>query len=304
MKKNIFSNLNKAVLLAIAAAGLYALSTPFAKVLLNSLSPTFMAALLYLGAGSGMLLLGYFTRNNSQIKHEMPLTKAESPYVIGMILLDIAAPILLMTGLTRTTAANASLLNNFEIVATSLIAIWFFREIVSRRLWMAIIFVTIASVILSVEDGSSLHFSFGSVLVLLATICWGLENNLTRRLSQNNPMHVVVIKGFGSGLGSLLIALALGEITGGWVMILAALLLGFVAYGLSIYFYVRAQRDLGAAKTSTFYAAAPFFGALLAILVLGEQPTLRFFVALALMIVGVYFSAVENAGEVKQVESL
>lgn len=132
-----------------------------------------------------------------------------------------------MLGLTMTSAANVSLLNNFEIVATSLIALLIFKEPIGKRLWVAIILITIASIILSVEDVSSLSFSFGSIFVLLATICWGLENNCTRKLSLKDPIQVVIIKGFGSGIGSLLIALTLGEKINNISYLIVALILGF-----------------------------------------------------------------------------
>ena len=199
-----------------------------------------------------------------------------------------------MLGLTRTTAANASLLNNFEIVATSIIALAVFREAISKRLWLAIALVTASSLLLSFEDMSSLSFSWGSILVLLACVCWGFENNCTRMLSSKDPMEIVVIKGFGSGLGSLVIALALGERLPGALLCLCALALGFVAYGLSIYFYIYAQRYLGAAKTSTYYAAAPFVGAGLSMLIFWEAPSGTYLAALAIMLAGTYFAATDG----------
>ena len=284
----------RASIYAILAAILYAISSPISKILLDSLSPTMMAALLYLGAGLGMLIMGSVTKWTQQNKPEKSLTKQEWPFILGMILLDIAAPILLMNGLNHTTAANVSLLNNFEIVATSLIAFIIFGEKISPRLWIAIILVTIASILLSIEDVGSLSFSIGSIFVLLACICWGLENNVTRKLSDKNPIQIVVIKGLGSGAGALIIAALLNEIRGDAGHILVALLLGFVAYGLSIYFYVRAQRDLGAAKTSSFYASAPFFGVIFSFLIFRDIPSSSFLTPLIIMAVGAYLSASDH----------
>ena len=207
---------------------------------------------------------------------------------------DIAAPIFLMIGLTGCSAANASLLNNFEIVATSLIALLLFREAVGRRLWSAIILVTISSILLSFEDMSSLQFSWGSLFVLLACVCWGFENNCTRKLSSKNPAQIVIIKGLGSGLGALVLSLVIGERYTGWGFILLALLLGFVAYGLSIYFYIYAQRELGAAKTSTYYAVSPFIGAGLSLLIFHELPSAIFLIALLIMAVGTYLASTEE----------
>ena len=275
-----------AVRSAVGAAALYALNTPFSKLLLGDVPPRMLAALLYLGAGSGMLLVRFFDRIAGSVRLETPLTRRDLPYTAGMVALDIAAPIFLLTGLSETTASNAALLNNFEIVATALIALLLFREPISRRLWLAIALVTLASALLSFEDASSLSFSRGSPLVLLACVCWGFENNCTRRISSRDPVEIVIVKGFGSGLGALCVALLLGERLPPALPLLGALLLGFVAYGLSILLYLYAQRGLGAARTSAYYALAPFFGAALSFLVLRDAFSPGFALALALMAAG------------------
>ena len=280
--------MNKAIFYAILAAALYALNAPVSKLLLQNVPPTMMAGFLYLGAGIGMALMGLVRSQTGHGKQELRLTKKDFPYTLGMVALDIAAPIFLMIGLTRTTAANASLLNNFEIVATSLIALLVFREKIGKRLWTAIGLITLSSILLSVEDASSFQFSFGSLFVLAACICWGLENNCTRCLSKSDPLEIVVIKGFGSGIGSVIIGLVVGETLPLFSDILKILLLGFVAYGLSIYFYVYAQRDLGAAKTSAYYAIAPFIGVALSFIIFREIPGVLFFIALAIMIAGTW----------------
>jgi len=245
-----------------------------------------LAALLYLGAGIGMLIVGIIQRKTGFADKEKPLTKKELPYTVGMVVLDIAAPIFLMIGLTMTSAANASLLNNFEIVATSIIALCIFKEKISKRLWLGIVLVTTASVLLSVEDFAGFSFSIGSLFVLLACVCWGFENNCTRNLSYKNPLEVVVIKGFGSGVGSLVVAAVINEFTFDLIFVVFALLLGFVAYGLSIFFYIYAQRYLGAAKTSAYYAVSPFIGAIISLILFGEIPSLAFAIAFVVMIVG------------------
>lgn len=278
--------MNKAVFYAVLAAALYALNAPVSKLLLQNVPPPMMAGFLYLGAGIGMVLMGLVRSKTERGKKEAHLTRKDLPYTLGMVILDIAAPIFLMIGLTRTAAANASLLNNFEIVATSLIALLVFRERIGKRLWLAIGLITLSSILLSVEDASSFQFSFGSLFVLAACVCWGLENNCTRRLSKSDPLEIVVIKGFGSGIGSVIIGLAIGEALPMWGDILKILLLGFVTYGLSIYFYVYAQRDLGAAKTSAYYAIAPFIGVALSLIIFREIPGPLFFAALAIMIAG------------------
>ena len=270
-----------ATLYAILAAALYAVNIPLSKLLLGAVSPTMMAAFLYLGAGLGLLV---YSLAAGKREKEAPLTRKELPYTIGMVLLDIAAPILLMLGLERCDAANASLLNNFEIVATSLIAFFAFRELLSRRLTLAIVLVTLASIILGFEGEGSFRFSAGSALVLGAACCWGLENNCTRMLSSKSSVQITIIKGIFSGLGSLIVALILGEKVPEMIWILATMALGFVAYGLSINFYIKAQKDLGAAKTSAYYSIAPFLGVAFGMLLLGERPGLRFYLGLAVMV--------------------
>ena len=288
--------MNKAIFYAILAASLYALNAPVSKLLLKDVRPTMMAGMLYLGAGIGMTLMGLVRSKTGNGKQKMQLTKKDLPYTLGMVILDIAAPIFLMIGLSRTTAANVSLLNNFEIVATSIIALLIFKERIGKRLWIAISLITLSSILLSVEDSSSFSFSFGSLYVLAACVCWGLENNCTRRLSKSDPLEIVVIKGFGSGIGSVIIGLAVGEALPLWGDILKILLLGFVAYGLSIYFYVYAQRDLGAAKTSAYYAVSPFIGVLLSFIIFRKIPGVLFFIALAIMIAGTWMVNSDQPG--------
>ena len=282
-------NLSRAAVgFALLAAALYAVNIPLFKLLLAHVPPTMLAALLYLGAGLGLLVLGGVRRLTGREKASERLTRAELPYTVAMVVLDIAAPIFLMIGLGTATAENASLLNNFEIVATTLIAVVVFKETVSRRLWGAIGLVTFSCLVLSFEDMKSLTFSTGSLYVLLACVCWGFENNCTRNLSSKSTTEIVTIKGIGSGLGSLVIALAVGEAWPAPGDASAALALGFVAYGLSINFYIRAQRDLGAAKTSAFYAVAPFIGVVFSVLVFREMPSASFFAALLIMVAGTW----------------
>jgi len=283
----------KAILMALLAAALYGISAPAAKLLLGEMPPLLLAALLYLGAGIGMLTINLLRRFRRTGPIEARLTRRELPFVLGMIVLDIAAPIFLMIALTLTTAANASLLNNFEIVATSIIALVVFKEAIGRRMWLAIGLITLASLLLSFADISSFSFSTGSIFVILACVCWGLENNCTRQLSSKDPQQIVVIKGFGSGLGALLIALANSQFQAHLVYIVLAMLLGFLAYGLSIYFYILAQRTLGAARTSAYYAVAPFIGVLISIVIFGQKITGLFIAAAVLMAAGAFFAATE-----------
>ena len=280
-------NRSKPILYAFLAAVLYAVNTPLSKLLLTRVPSTLMAAFLYLGAGLGVGTMYLFHRKKEEPSER--IGKKDLPYVLGMIVLDILAPIFLMLGIKYGSAANASLLGNFEIVATTLIALILFKEAVSRRLWLAIILITASSIILSFEGSGSFRFSVGSLFVLLATSCWGLENNCTRSISDKSAYEIVLLKGVFSGGGSFLIAMFLGERLPEVKYIALAMLLGFVAYGLSIFLYVKAQYFLGAAKTSAYYAAAPFVGSFLCFLLLGEKLNGAYFLGLFIMIAGTAF---------------
>ncbi len=276
------------ILLALLAAALYAVNAPFSKLLLDDIPPMLMAGFLYIGAGVCMGVIALVRRSRKEGNVERRLSRAELPYTVAMILLDIAAPICLFLGLRATTAACAALLNNFEIVATAIIALAVFRERISPRLWGGILFVTLSCALLSFEDVASLQFSPGSLLILLAAVCWGFENNCTRKISSKDPLQIVLLKGVFSGLGSVIIGLCAGERVTALLSVLAVLGVGAVAYGLSIFCYVYAQRLLGAARTSAYYAVAPFIGTLLSLLVFREVPRYTYFIALGSMAVGAW----------------
>ena len=161
--------------------------------------------------------------------------------------------------------------------APAMIALMVFHEHISPRLWLGILFITLSCALLSFEDLSSLRFSSGSLFVLLAACCWGMENNCTRKISSRDPLQVVLLKGIFSGTGSIVIGFVIGERITHLRYIPLVLLLGFVAYGLSIYFYVYAQRELGAARTSAYYAVAPFIGSFLSLIIFRSMPGVIYF---------------------------
>lgn len=282
----------RAVGLALLAAVLYAVNLPFSKLLLGQVGSLTLAGLLYLGAGAGMALLSLFHRDDAP-----RLGREDLAPTLGMILLDIAAPILLMLGLRGGEAASASLLGNFEIVATALFALLLFRERVSRTLWAALGCITLSCGILSFQGAESLRFSAASLLVLGAACCWGLENNCTRRLSSKSAREIVILKGFFSGGGSLCLARLAGESLPPLGIALRAMGLGFVSYGLSIFFYVRAQRELGAARTSAYYSVNPYVGSLLALLLLREGLGPGYFAALPVMLLGVGLATADTLAQ-------
>ena len=282
----------QAVALALLAAVLYAVNLPFSKLLLGQVGSLTMAGLLYLGAGVGMALLSLFHRDDAP-----RLGREDLAPTLGMILLDIAAPVLLMLGLRGGEAASASLLGNFEIVATALFALILFREKVSRMLWAALGCITLSCGILSFQGAESLRFSAASLLVLGAACCWGLENNCTRRISGKSAREIVILKGFFSGGGSLCLARLAGESLPPPDIALRVMALGFVSYGLSIFLYVRAQRELGAARTSAYYSVNPFVGSLLALLLLRERLGPGYFAALPGMLLGVGLATADTLSQ-------
>lgn len=283
----------KAIIYAIIAALFYGLSAPLSKLLLNQLSPYTMSSLLYFGAGIGMAMI-VFLRRTKPSEIIGGFKSKDIPYIVMMVILDIIAPILLMFGLLKTNASTAALLNNFEIIFTGLIAMIFFKEHIGKKMWLAISVILVSGFLLSLEDFTTFQISLGAILVLLASLSWGLENNCTRMLSHHDPLYIVIIKGVGSGIGAAIIALSFNDFGGSWVYMGLALLLGFISYGLSLYFYISAQRHLGALRTSAYYATAPFAGALFSFVLLRESLSLVFVIAFICMALGTYLAILEN----------
>ncbi len=288
------------VLKALAAALLFGINAPLSKVLLapgglGEVAPIPMAAFLYLGSGLGALALLRVRRQEATTESEATLRRGDLPWLAGALLAGgVAAPIVLMFGLRVTPGATASLLLNFEGVATTLIAALAFREAVGRRVWGAIGLITVASIVLSWEPGGRLGVSLGALGILAACVLWGVDNNLTRNISARNPLTIVAAKGLGAGLFSLLLALLVGQPLPRPGAALVAMTLGSVSYGLSIMFFILALRDLGAARTSAFFSSAPFVGALLSFAILGESVRTQFLAALPLMLVGTVLLVTEQ----------
>ena len=277
----IIVNKVKAVIFSLLAAVFYATSIPASKVLLDNISPTMLAGFLYLGAGIGIGILSLVNK-----KTENNFTSNDTIYIIGMIILDIIAPIFLMLGIKYSPSSNVSLLVNFEIVATALIAFLVFKEKISFKLLFAIILITIAGILLSFNEHNFFKLSYGSLFVLLATTCWGLENNCTRKIASKNTYNIVILKGFFSGIGAIIIALMLNENFPDLSYITIAIFLGFIAYGLSIFLYIKSQDIIGAAQTSAYYAIAPFVGSFFSFIFLDEEFTEMYFISLTIMLVG------------------
>lgn len=286
--------MNKVSLIAILSAVIYGISIPISKVILShGVDPIVLGSLTYLGAGIGLLLFNSIKLLKKEKLFKNPLTINELPYAILMVVFDIFAILFLMFGLSKTNSANASLLSNFEIVATSLIAFMFLKEKVSKKLWFAIILIILASIILTYEP-KSLDFTFGSILVLGAYLFWGMENNCTKMISSKNTQEITIIKGLFSGLGSLIIAFILKSNIPSILIILSILTLGFLSYGISVSMYIYSQNKLGAAKTASYFSFAPYIAVSISIIFLFEMPEFKFYIALVIMLISGYLIYKDN----------
>ena len=279
---------------ALLAALFFGASAPLSKLLLIDVPPVLMAALLYLGSGTGISLVKLYQRL-TRIQREAGIRAPDVKWLAGAILTGgILAPIILMISLQNTRASTASLLLNFEGVGTTLIALFFFRESISRRALAAIFVITLASIFLSTNFTGGFGFSPGALGVILACLLWGLDNNFTRNISAKDPLTIVAWKGLVAGTFSLLLGLFLGERLPAPASILSILLLGFVSYGFSTMLFIYAMRGLGAARTSALYGTAPLAGVLLSFIIFRDPITLLFVLAAALMAAGALLLANEE----------
>lgn len=261
---------------ALMAAALFGLSTPFAKMLLGHTAPVLLAGLLYLGSGVGLSVL-FFARRTAA---EAPLSRVDLPWLSGAILVGgIIAPVLLMLGLTHTPASSASLLLNLEGVFTSLLAWFVFKENFDRRIFLGMALIVAGGVVLSWQGTGHLSLPLGSIAVAGACLCWGIDNNLTQKVSASNPYQVAAIKGAVAGTVNLALALLLGARLPPFPSVGGALLVGFLGYGLSLAFFVLALRHVGTARTGAYFSLAPFVGAVVSVLLLHEPVGPLFFVA-------------------------
>ena len=280
---------------ALFAAVLFGASAPLAKLLLGEMEPVPLAGFLYLGSGLGAFLMFFFQnfKNGGRLV-EATLNRQDLPWLGGAILAGgVGAPILLLMGLERTPASTASLLLNFESVATTLIAISFFKEFIDRRITWALALVTTASILLS-WVGGNWGFSLSALGIISACFLWGLDNNFTRHISAKNPLIIVGVKGLGAGSFSLALALILRQQFPGLNNLLLAMALGSVSYGLSIQLFIVAMRSLGAARTSTLFGIAPLVGVVLSLILFHEMPKTLFWIALPVMLVGTWLLLTEN----------
>lgn len=276
-------------LLAILSAVLFGASTPFAKALLGvGISPWLLAGILYLGSGVGLSAVWLLRRALGVASEEAPLRRADLPW-LGWVVLTGGAigPALLMIGLRTTPASSASLMLNLEGLATMLIAWIAFRENVDRRLLIGAAAILLGAVALSWQNGPE-GVGLGTVAIAGACLAWGIDNNLTRKLSAADPTQISLIKGLVAGTVNISLALLAGAILPPAASVAGAALIGFLGYGVSLVLFVLGLRYLGAARTGAYFSTAPFIGAVLSVAVFNEPLTLRLVGAGFLMAVGIY----------------
>ncbi len=277
---------------ALLAAALFGASTPLAKLLLEGTGPWLLAGLLYLGSGIGLTLMRRLRRSAP-----VRLPPGEWRWLAGAVLAGgVVAPVLLMAGLARLPASGASLLLNAEAVFTAVLAWCVFRENVDRRIALGMLAIVAGAVVLGwPADGRFEAIAVWPTLAVLgACLAWGIDNNLTRKVSLADASGIAAVKGLAAGAVNCGIAWALGATLPAWPAVSGALLLGFLAYGVSLTLFVVALRHLGSARTGAYFSVAPFFGALLALAVLGEPWTVQLGLAAALMGLGVWLHLSEN----------
>ena len=286
-----------AVLLALLSAALFGMSTPAAKTLLSTVDPAVLAGLLYCGAGVGVALLRRFARPllSGRAPVEMPLATRDAPWLAAAIVIGgIVGPILLMIGLQRTDAATASLLLTLEGVATALLAWFVFHENFDRRIALGMGCLVAGAAALTWSGQPTLSGMLGPLAIVGACLAWGLDNNLTRKVSLSDPLQIVEFKGLIAGP----VSLALGLWSGGSMpelsSVLIAGLVGFIGYGVSLVLFVLALRDLGTARTGAYFSTAPFVGALVAVVALRDPLTLQLLAAGLLMAFGVWLHLTED----------
>jgi drug/metabolite transporter (DMT)-like permease len=297
----------KGAVYALAAALLFGASTPFAKSLGAHMSPVALAGILYLGSGIGLLacyLARAIFQRHAQDK-PVGLTLDDLPWLGGAIMAGgIAGPVLLMVGLTLTPASSASLLLNMEGVLTALLAWFVFKENFDRRILAGMLLIVVAGALLSWEQIPAIGMPWGALAIVGACLCWAVDNNLTRKVSASDPLQISAMKGLVAGWVNVAIAFSLSHAVPEPGVVLKAGMVGFFGYGLSLVLFVLALRHLGTARTGAYFSAAPFAGAAVSMLLLGDVPGPVFWGAAALMGCGIYLHLTERHAHEHEHEQL
>ncbi len=283
------------VLYALASAALFGLSTPAAKMLVGSLHPAVLAGLLYCGAGIGVAVLRRILPSFVSGAPEVPLARSQLPWLTGAIAAGgIVGPLLLMAGLARTNAATASLLLTLEGAFTALMAWFVFHENFDRRIALGMAFIVAGAALLAWSGIPTLDSIMGPLAIVGACLFWGLDNNLTRKVSLADPLQIVQWKGLIAGPFNLALGLLIGGELPSVATAIVANVVGFFGYGVSLALFVFALRHLGTARTGAYFSTAPFLGSAAAVITLGEPLTSQLVAAGALMAVGVWLHLTET----------
>jgi drug/metabolite transporter (DMT)-like permease len=289
--------IRKGVAFAFAAALLFGLSTPAAKLLLGAIDPWLLAGILYAGSGLGLALVEVraTVARGGGAKSETPLGRGDWPWLAGAIVSGgIVGPVLLMAGLAATTATASSLLLTLEGAATALIAWFVFRENFDQRIALGMLCIVAGAAVLSWRGTFSMEGFVGPLAIVGACVAWGIDNNLTRKVSLADPVQIAMYKGLAAGTINMVLASLNGAELPSLGTAAAAAVVGFLGYGVSLVFFVLALRDLGTARTGAYFSTAPFIGALAALLLPGETLSWQLLIAGALMSAGVWLHLTER----------
>ncbi|RQS65679.1 DMT family transporter [Burkholderia sp. Bp8963] len=286
-----------AIAIALTAAALFGAATPVAKALLGAMSPFMVAGLFYLGSGIGLgvgIVVRRLRRPATRAADEHALKRSEIPWLAGAIAAGgVAGPALLMLGLASTPAATSALLLNLEGVLTAVIAWMVFRENVDVQIFLGMVAIVAGGVLLSWTPGEA-RVPTGALLIAGACLCWAIDNNLTRKVSANDAMVIACLKGLIAGPVNIAIALLAGAALPPVAASAAAMLTGLCGYGISLVLFVVALRHLGTARTGAYFSVAPLFGVALSLLIWPELPAVTFWIAAALMALGIWLHVRER----------
>lgn len=255
--------------------------------------PILLAGLLYLGSGLGLAIVR-FARDHGWKRPG--LAAGEWPWLMGAIVFGgVLAPVALMYGLTRTAGATASLMLNLESVLTAVLAWVVFKENADRRIVIGMIAIVLGGIVLSWPQGTATaHDWTGPLAVAFACFCWAIDNNLTRKVSASDALFIAGSKGLAAGVVNCCLALAIGSQLPAVATLGSTMVVGLLGYGVSLVLFVLALRGLGSARTGAYFSTAPFLGAVISILILGESVSLMFLLAAALMAIGVWIHLMEH----------
>lgn len=294
MTTNIHSHLWPGVPLALGSAVLFGASAPLSKMLLGSVNPWLLAGILYLGAGAGLAVVHFGRTAVGLARVEAPLRRHDLPWLVAVVVFGgVLGPLLLMFGLSLTTASSGSLLLNLEGLATMGIAWVVFRENVDRRLLLGALAILAGAVLLA-WNGTAVSLDLGALLIAGACLAWGIDNNLTRKLSSADPVQIAMIKGLVAGAVNFSLALAAGASLPGAQFLFAGGIVGLFGIGVSLVMFMLGLRHLGTARTGAYFSLAPFIGAVLALVLLNEPVTITLLLAGALMAFGLWMHLTER----------